>query len=177
LAAGSAALLMTAACGGSGSGQAGGASPAPGNRASAFAAYASCLRNQGINVPDNLPTGRPSGQPRPFRSGRPSGTPSPGASGRPGGSVGRFRPAGVDDATWQKAQDACRSVMPTGGSGRRGQRSAQPGGGQGMNAAYANCLADHGIQAAAALQTADPKVVAALAACKAISPAPAPAAS
>ncbi|MCO1593901.1 hypothetical protein M8C17_01845 [Micromonospora sp. RHAY321] len=73
-----------------------------------------------------------------------------------------MKPAGVDDATWQKAQEACASVRPTGGAGR----------GQGTNPAYANCLSDHGVLAGTTPDSSDPKVSAALEACKAVSPAP-----
>jgi hypothetical protein len=78
-----------------------------------------------------------------------------------------MKPAGVDDATWQKAQEACASVRPTGGPGGGG-----PGGGQGANPAYANCLSDHGVPAGTAPNSSDPKVSAAQEACKALSPAP-----
>ncbi|MFC0029245.1 hypothetical protein ACFFMM_06865 [Micromonospora chaiyaphumensis] len=184
LATGCAALFVTAACGGSDDGAAGDGTPGAGDPAGGFAAYASCLKEQGIDLPDNLPTGRPSGQPRPDGSGRPfpSGTPSPGFSGRPGGGRGgpgggmdRFRPDGVDDAAWQKAQDACRSALPTGGPG--GNRGPGQNGGQGTNTAYANCLADRGVQLTAGQNTSDAKVAEALTACKALSPAPSPAAS
>lgn len=191
LATGCAAVLATAACGGSDNGGAGDSAPAAGEQASGFAAYTSCLEKQGIDLPDDLPTGRPSGLPRPAGSGRPfpsgqppmgSGTPWPGEPGQPGGERGgpgggmdRFRPAGVDDATWQQAQDTCRSVLPTGRPG--GNRGAGQTGGQGTSPAYANCLADRGVTLTADLNQADPKVAAALTACKAISPAPSPAAS
>jgi hypothetical protein len=195
---GSAVVVLAAACGGSDSGGKDGDAQA-GGEAGGFAAYASCLKKQGIDVPDDLPTGRPrpsgSGRPSGFPSGRPSGwpsgrpsvrpsgAPSPGASGRFGGGqrggFGGLRPEGVDDATWQKAQQACQSVLPTGGPGRsRGPDGAgRNGGGQGSNPAYANCLSDHGVPRGSGLSTADPKVAAALQACSVLSPAPAPAAS
>ncbi|WP_326556292.1 hypothetical protein [Micromonospora sp. NBC_01796] len=196
-AAGSAALILATACGGADTSGQDAAAPASSGRPDAFAAYVGCLKQQGIDVPDNLPGGRPSARPRPdgsgrpsgfpsgrpsrFPSGRPSGQPSPGASGWPGGNrgpgggFGGLRPSGVDDATWQKAQQACASTLPTGGPGR-GQ-GARPGGGAAPGGAYANCLTDHGVTLAPDLNTTDPKVTAALDACKVLSPAPSPAAS
>lgn len=169
LAAGSAVLTLTAACGGSASGGSGnsngGGTQAGGGQNSAMAAYLDCLKQQGITLPTDRPSGRPGGGP----SGRPSGAPAPGASGRPGGGgFAGMKPPGVDDATWQKAQEACASVRPTGGPG-----GGRPGGGQGANPAYANCLSDHGVPAGTAPNSSDPKVSAALEACKALSPAPA----
>jgi hypothetical protein len=166
LAAGSAVLTLTAACGGSGgtgNSSGGGSTQAPGGQNSAMAAYADCLKQQGITMPTDRPSGRPGGRP----SGAPSGAPAPGASGRPGGGGFGQKPAGVDDATWQKAQDACASVRPSGGPGGGG-----PGGGQGGNPAYANCLSDHGVPAGTASNSTDPKVTAAQEACKALSPSP-----
>jgi len=185
LAACSATLTLAAACGGSGPGGDDNGAPAAGGQDSAFAAYTDCLKQQGIDVLDSRPSdrpfgrpsGRPSGAPGPGGSGRPSGAPSPGASGRPGGGQpGGFaglRPAGVDDATWQKAQEACRSVLPTGGAGPGG--NGRNGGGQGTNPAYANGLSDHGVPAGTTPDSSDPKVTEALQACKALSPAPSPA--
>lgn len=208
----SALLVFTAGCGGSDN-SGGNDADGGGDGTSGLAAYVKCLKEQGIDVPDNLPAGRPSGGPRPdgtagrpsggprpdgsgappgFPSGRPSGAPSPGASGRPGGGgpggpgggFGNLRPEGVDDATWQKAQDACRSVLPTGGPGR-GQNGGGPNGDNGQNGggqpgagtAYANCLSDRGVRLTAGLNTADPTVAEALKACQVLSPAPSAGAS
>jgi hypothetical protein len=157
-------LLGSAGCGGSG-----GAAAQPSASASAgFSAYADCLRGQGIAVPEGFGSDRPSGGPRPGRSGYPSGRPTAFPSGRPsvrpsgqpGGRFGELRPTGVDDATWQKAQEACRGSLPT----RRTGASGAPGG-RGGNAAYRNCLADHGVQLAPGLNTADPLVAAAMKTC------------
>jgi hypothetical protein len=81
----------------------------------------------------------------------------------------------VDDATWQKAQQACASLLPSGGP---------QGGGQNNSAitAYRNCLSQHGVTAstgAGQLNTADPAVAAAVKACAALEPSgqPAPSAS
>ncbi|MFI6762612.1 hypothetical protein ACIBF5_26110 [Micromonospora sp. NPDC050417] len=197
VAVGSAALILLAACGGGNASGQDAATPAAGGRTGAMAAYVDCLKQQGIDVPDTPPTGRPSARPRPdgsgrpsswpsgrpsrFPSGRPSGQPSPGASGWPGGNRGlgggfaALRPSGVDDATWQKAQQACVSTLPSAGPGRRGG-TGQPGGRPDPGSAYANCLNDHGVPPAPVLNTADPKISAAVEACKVLSPAPSPAA-
>jgi hypothetical protein len=168
LATGSAVLTLTAACGGSGSGSSdnsnGGGTQAAGGQNPALAGYMDCLKQQGITLPTDRPSGRPSGRP----SSRPSGVPSPGASGRPGGGgFAGMKPPGIDDATWQKAQQACASLRPTGGPGR-----GRPGGGQGANPAYANCLSDHGVPNGATPNPSNPNVTKALQACAALSPAP-----
>lgn len=158
-------LLLAAACGGSdGGGDAAGGNGGNGG-ANGFAAYTECLRQQGINVPTDRPTGRP--------SGRPSGTPSPGASqGSRGGGFGSFRPEGVDDATWQKAQDACRAKLPSGRPS--GFPSGFPSGGPNSGAftAYRNCLRDNGVTDGSMrdLNTADPKVAAAVKKCEVLRP-------
>lgn len=167
LAAGAAALLLTAACGSDGdSGEAAGGGPA------GVSAYLACLRDQGIDVPDTMPSGRPTGRPTAFPSDRPSDRPSgaPGGRGGPDGTaaagrMGGFRPEGVDDATWEKAQEACASLRPTGG----------PGGGPGganrqADAAYRNCLSDRGVDLRSKPSTTDPKVAEAMAACAVLRP-------
>ncbi|WP_246277962.1 hypothetical protein [Phytohabitans rumicis] len=179
LATGSAALLFVAACGsddnsdaGTGNGSAGG-----------FNAYADCLREQGITLPTNQPrangsgrpTAFPSDRPTAFPSGRPSGGPSGEPSGGPGGGMGGpgggFRPEGVDDATWQKAQEACQSVRPTGGPGGGGPGGNNGGGNRQADAAYRNCISDRGVDPQA---TTDPKYAAAAQACAVLSPSPSP---
>ncbi|MFK3983974.1 hypothetical protein ACI2K4_26855 [Micromonospora sp. NPDC050397] len=192
---GSAALILMSGCGGGDASDQDAANPAPGGRADAFAAYADCLRQQGIDVPDDLPTVRPSARPRPdgsgrpsgwpsgrpsrFPSGRPSGQPSPGASGWPGGGRGSGfagpRPSGVDEATWQKARQSCAATLPSGGPGRG--YPGRPGNAAGPGTAYANCLGDHGVTPGPGLDGSDPKAGAALEACKVLSPSPAPTAS
>jgi hypothetical protein len=151
LAAGSAALLFAAACGSDG----GDSGTSTANGGNGFTAYLNCLREQGIDVPDTAASGQPrpdgSNRPTAFPSGRPtnrpSGDPSTRPTGGPGGGMGgpgggRFRPEGVDDATWEKAQAACQSVMPTGGpGGGQGGPGGQRGGGR-ADTAYRNCLAD-----------------------------------
>ncbi|MET8911641.1 hypothetical protein [Micromonospora sp. NPDC004551] len=78
-----------------------------------------------------------------------------------------FRPAGVDDATWQKAQEACASVRPTGGPGGPG---GPAGGNSDAGAAYRNCLADRGVDLRANPATTDPKVAEAVKACGVLRP-------
>ncbi|MFC7245461.1 hypothetical protein ACFQO7_23550 [Catellatospora aurea] len=160
--------------------------PASGNETSGFAAYAACLKEQGITLPEgfgqgqgqgrpsSMPTARPSG----FPSGRPTVRPSgqPGGFGGPGG--GMRAPEGVDAEKWQQAQQACAAVRPSGGPGGGfgGNR-----GDNGANAAYRNCLAERGVEFTPGqpLATADPKVAAAIQACAVLRPttAPSPAAS
>jgi hypothetical protein len=187
LLAASAVLVLAAACGGGGSGSDdSGSGSAAGNGQNGLTAYAECMSKNGVKL--NLPSGgafpRRSGQPTARQSGAPDGAPggampsgAPGGgpggampSGGPGGAVpgggGFGRPEGVDDATWQKAQQACQSVMPSFG----------PGGGQRNNAAftaYRNCLSDHGVTLQGGpqdLNTTDPKTAAAVKACEALRP-------
>jgi hypothetical protein len=187
----SAVLLLAAACGGGGSDGNGSDGSAASDGQNVFAGYADCMKKNGVklDLPSDFPSGRPfprrsgepgsrpSGFPTAFPSGfptvRPSGFPDRRPPGAPGGPRGGFgRPPGVDDATWQKAQDACRSVLPSFG----------PGGGQrgGAFTAYRNCLNDHGVTAGGGLQglnTADPKTAAALKACAVLRPTSVPTAA
>ena len=177
----SAAVMLAAACSGSGNSAdtSGGGNQGGGNNA--FAAYTDCLKKNGVTItlpsggarvrPSGGPDGYggfPSGQPRPNRSpgaGRPSG--GPGGGGFPGGGFGGFgKPAGVDDATWQKAQTACASLRPSFQAGRGGRGD----GGGAANAAYRNCLQDHGVTMGGGLNTTDPATQKALAACKVLRP-------
>ncbi|MFJ8830864.1 hypothetical protein [Micromonospora aurantiaca] len=163
---------------------------------SAFAAYQNCLRDNGVTLPsaspDRSPAARPSGFPsdRPsgFPSDRPSGFPSDRPSGfptdrSPGGEGRRFpgmgRPADVDEATWQKAQEACSSLMPTGrpgGWGGPGGSNApdapDAGQGDGRDRAYRTCLNGRGVSPDS-LDPSDAKAKEALTACAPVSP-PAP---
>jgi PT repeat-containing protein len=165
LAVGSAALLLAAGCGSDGGSGDSGEGPV------GASAYLDCLRDQGIDVPDTMPSGRPSGfpsgRPTAFPSGRPTAFPSDRPSGAPGGGrMGGFRPEGVDDATWQKAQEACAASRPTGGPNGDG-----PGGGnREAGAAYRNCLADRGVDLGANPSTTDPKVAEAIEACAVLRP-------
>ncbi|WP_431880105.1 hypothetical protein [Micromonospora marina] len=85
-----------------------------------LAAYAACLREQGIDVPEELPSARPGRSGQADRSARPTTRPSgqPGDGNRQGGGAEALRPADVDDATWANAQQACEGSRPQGG--RRG---------------------------------------------------------
>ncbi|WFE63751.1 hypothetical protein [Micromonospora sp. WMMD714] len=121
--------------------------------------------------PSGFPTARPSG----FPTARPSGFPTarPSGSGGPGrGFPGAERlPEGVDEATWQKAQQACASLRPTGRPGGRGgpDGSAAPGGGR--QTAYRTCLSGRGVDLDR-IDASDAKTKEALTACAAVSPAP-----
>jgi hypothetical protein len=148
-------------------------------------AYVTCLQQHGVNI--SLPSGRPSG----FRGGsarptaRPSGDRSRGPGGGGGFGGGGFGaifgnngqpPAGVDQATWDAAQTACASTRPSFGPGF--------GRDNGANAAYLNCLRDHGVTASngpGRFNTADPTVAGAMQACAPLrptgGPAPAPSAT
>jgi len=173
----SATVLLAAACGSGGSTSttttSGSGYQGNGGRGQAFAAYAACMKQNGVTLtlpsagarprgsrgPDGA--GYPSGMPRPDRSGGARGD-FPGGGGFPGG--GAFaKPAGVDDATWQKAQAACASLLPTG----------RPRG-NGMNAAYRNCLQQHGVTLGGNLNTTDPNVKKAMETCQVLRPSVAP---
>ena len=176
-----AAALLTAACGSSSDGG------SPSSAASA-ADYQTCLRNNGVDLgqafggASGRPTVRPSGQPTSRPSGGFSGGPRPSGSGGfrggGGGFFGTAAPNGVDQQTWEKAQKACESLRPTafpdGGPG--GSRGPGGGGGNGREAAYRNCLTEHGVTLTGGtdqLNTTDPKVAAAVTACAPLKPAPA----
>lgn len=82
-----------------------------------------------------------------------------------GGFSGQ-KPAGVDQATWDKAQEACKGLRPTG--------SGDPRGDDGASEAYRNCLTEHGVdpsQDATKLNTTDPTVAEAVKVCAALRPA------
>jgi hypothetical protein len=169
--------MLAAACGGgsgSGSTTTGEDRSATGGGNAAFTAYTDCLKKNGVTV--TPPSGRPrvpaSGGPqgRPFPSDAPRPRPSGSAGERrfPGGGGFFQKPAGVDDATWQKAQAACASVLPSFG--------ARGGGNNGANQAYFNCLRDHGVQMGQGqrLSSTDPTVKKAQDACKVLRPTGAP---
>ncbi len=172
----SAAVLLTAACGGSSdsssttNGNTNGDNRG-GNNAT-FTAYLDCLKTNGVTI--TVPTGggrnRPSaGASRePGAFPRPSGSAGAGRGDFPGGGGfggGFTKPDGVDDATWQKAQTACSSLRPSFGPGRNG-------GGNGRNAAYLNCLKEHGVKVDGTLATEDPAVKKAMQTCEVLRPAP-----
>ena len=166
------------------SGDSSGASPGGNQAQDGRQAYVDCLRQHGVNLPSMGP-GRPSGRPfpsgrpsgRPFPSGRPTSRPSNRPTDRPGGFPGGFSggiPSGVDAQTWQQAQQACESVRPSFGSGNgNGPGGNGPGGNGsggngrgGANAAFRNCMSEHGVTPGQGqLNTADPKVAEALKIC------------
>ena len=170
----SAALLFLAACGGSSDTPATGGDEQNGGdgRTNAFAAYTECLAKNGVTItmPSGGPRVRPSGGPEGIPSGRPrpSGS-APGSGpggGFPGGGFGK--PADVDDATWQKAQQACASVMPSGRPGGAGR-------GNGMSPAYRNCLEENGVTLGQGTPaTDDPAMKKAMEACAVLAPSGAP---
>ncbi|WP_067500831.1 hypothetical protein [Actinoplanes sp. TFC3] len=179
-----AALVFTvAACGGSddsssASGTPGGGGPGGAN---GFAAYTECLSQNGVTItmPSGMARNRPSadasGYPRgnwPSGGARPSGAPDgtrpSGGPGRGGFGSGFQKPGNVDDATWQKAQSACASLRPSMGAGRGNQ------GGNGLDAAYTNCLKDHGVTDLSTLTSTDATVTEAKKACQALAPAASP---
>jgi hypothetical protein len=167
---------FAAGCGGGGkSGGGTGAQPAATD-------YVTCLRNNGVTLPQFNPSSRPSGFPtaRPSGAPRPTARPSGGAGRFPGGGGGFFgsaAPSGVPQETWDKARKACAALQPSFGAGRNRNPN-------GANAAYRNCLSDHGVTMSGpvgSLSTADPKVAAAVKACAPLAPTgnpvPAPSAS
>jgi hypothetical protein len=176
----SAAVVLVAACGNSNSSSGGNAAGTNGggnNRGSEFAAYTECLQKNGVTItlPSRGPRTGASGGPegggfpdgnRPSGMPRPSGSfPAGGGRGFPGGGMFQ-KPADVDQATWDKAQSACASVRPSFGGGNRN-------GGNGMNAAYQNCLKQHGVTATdGRLDTTDPTVKKAMDTCKVLRPQP-----
>lgn len=120
--------LLAACGGGSGGGGAAAAVPsgaAAGGAAAAFQAYADCLRQHGVNIA--VPSGRPSGfrpsgfRPSGFRPSGvlpsgvlPSGVRPSGRGGFPG--FGGGPPLGVDQSTWDAAQQACAGLRPSFGA-------------------------------------------------------------
>ncbi|MFC5924400.1 hypothetical protein [Micromonospora vulcania] len=192
------AVLLLAACGG-GSDDSAAPSDA-GGAGNAFAAYQDCLRDNGVALPTMDPsrfpggargTARPSGFPtaRPsgFPTARPSGFPTtrPSGSADPSRGAGRGfpgggRPAGVDEQTWEKAQQACASVRPSGrpggfgGPDASGAPGTRPGGsGDGRATAYRTCLSNRGLDPDHP-DSGDPKTKEALTACAVLSPSPRP---
>ncbi|SBT43908.1 PT domain-containing protein [Micromonospora narathiwatensis] len=149
-----------------------------------FAAYQNCLRDNGITLPSggpgrspgDRPSGFPTTRPSGFPTARPSGFPSGFPTDRPSGGEGRRfpgmgRPADVDEATWQKAQEACASVRPTGGPGGWGGPGGSAAPGDGRGTAYRTCLSGRGVDLDH-LDPSDAKTKEALLACAAVSPAP-----
>lgn len=133
-----------------------------------FQAYSDCLKQHGVDLPAR--GGQGAGQ------GGAGGQRPPGAGGQPpagGQRPPQSLPPGVDQKTFDAAQSACASKRPTGGFG---------GGGGANNtafAAYASCLADHGVTVTTAgtgtqqrqqIDRTDPDFAAADTACAALRP-------
>ncbi|WFE25852.1 hypothetical protein O7623_21105 [Solwaraspora sp. WMMD791] len=125
--------------------------------------------------PSDRPEGFPSDGPEGFPSDRPTGGPGgqgPGGQGPGGGFADMLRPDGVDDETWAAAQEACQAELPAGGpGGPRGDTDADTGVDQSGAAAYRNCLAERDVEWADDLDSSDPAVADALAACEPLQPA------
>jgi hypothetical protein len=188
-------LVAVSACGGSSSASdsiavAAGAASGSSNAASPnparsgrpdFTAYRDCMAKNGVNLPDfrqgNGPGGPAGGAP----SGAPTGTPGaggPGADGAgadgagPGGPGGFPLPAGVDQATFDKARQACAGLRPNFGGGQRGQIDPT------ALAAFKSCLGDHNVTVGTGqdwfrqLDRTDPTVAAALKTCGPLLPFP-----
>jgi hypothetical protein len=157
-------VLLTSACGSGSASAKGASSPSPTSSAGrSRAAFESCLKKNGITLPSRTPGPRGSG------------------FGQKYGGFGGMSP------DQQKAFASCRSLLPGGG---------RFGGGGGFNSsamqAYRTCLAAHGVTLPTArptpgatpgphrgllggLDTADPKVAAALRTCAPLRPTHAPA--
>jgi hypothetical protein len=158
------AVVALAACGGgssaSGSASASSTTVVGGAAGSgSLAAFRACMTGQGIILPQRSGTSTGS-----------SRSTTPGATRPAAGSRGTSRfntaPPGVNAATYQAALNACRSKLPTGGSGARSSAFQ----------VYRSCLGDHGVTLPSSgglsgINQSDPKVVAAVNACKALVPA------
>ncbi|GAA1014332.1 hypothetical protein Aple_079850 [Acrocarpospora pleiomorpha] len=134
-------VLASAACGGEDAVPTG-AQPSGDQRS----AFTDCMREHGVT-------------PAP----RPSGSPFPRPSGGQGGQGG-FGAMGEEA---QKALEACRSLMPSGGPGRRGNFDDSA-----LNA-FRTCMKDNGVEDVRGLQNldqADPKVAKALEKCRPLLP-------
>jgi hypothetical protein len=104
----------------------------------AMQAYRDCMKQNGVNLPAGAGFGGrgQGGGPPSSDAVTPSDTGStPPSSARPP----RTLPPGVDQATYDKAQAACRSKLPSGTFGG-GQRRNSP-----AYQAYLSCLRDNGV--------------------------------
>jgi hypothetical protein len=116
------------------------------NGSANLSAFRSCLKQQGVT----LPQGRPGG----------------GAAAATAGT----RP--TLSAAQQKAFSACASLRPAGGFGGGGRPSAGATGAAGSSAfaSFQTCLKQHGVQTAATGQTSSAKTQSAIAACQKLLP-------
>jgi hypothetical protein len=135
----------------------------------AGAAYATCLKDHGVDIPDRPRPADGSGGPP---SSRPQGSDATGGppSSRPAGArPSTSLPAGVDQAKVAAARDACQSLQPT----DRGPQNGPPS--QAFQA-YTSCMKDHGVTvvggAPAGGTRDDPAFTAADAICGVLRPAP-----
>jgi hypothetical protein len=155
--------LGVAACSGSSAkvSSASNGSSAPSSSSSgALQAYRDCMSQHGVTLP-----ARNRGQSAGSSSSDASGSDQGGPGG--GGFGGQFSlPPGVDQATFDAAQQACASLRPTGGRGGA------------ASAAYRSCLADHGVTVPStssggpppSIDRNDPNFAAASQACRALLP-------
>ncbi len=131
---GASALVLAGCAGTAGTSSSPGAatgSAAPG--AADMSAYVQCLSEHGVELPtggpmsgtrpEGAPSGRPTDMPSAMPTDLPSAMPGGGPEGQPRGQMAA--PPGVDDATWQAAQDACSELAPTGRDPQDG--TAPPG--------------------------------------------------
>lgn len=134
-------------------------------------AYRDCLSQHGVTLPTR-PRNQSGGSNASDSSG--SDQSGQGRGGGGGGFNGQFSlPPGVDQATFNSAQQACASLRPAGGQGGQGAR------GGAASAAYRSCLADHGVTVPStssggpppSIDRNDPNFAAANDACRALLPA------
>lgn len=171
-----AAAMALAGCGGSGGG---GQAPS----GDALTQYRDCLSHNGVTLPSTRPSGFPTTRPSGFPTARPTDRPTTRPTARPSGQAGAGGfgnggfgngfPQGVDASAFAKAQQACASLRPSGQPEFGGNRRQ---GGDGRNAAYRNCLSEHGVtlQDGQPPASSDPKVAAALQTCAVLKPSPSP---
>jgi hypothetical protein len=102
------------------------------------------MADHGITLPERSAGGGQGGPSFP-QGGPPTSSPGGGATDSTGGGGGggrgfRQAPAGVDQAKYDAARQACQDKLPQGGfgGGDPAARSARQ--------AYRRCLADHGVQ-------------------------------
>lgn len=111
----------------------------------ALKSYQACMKKQGVTL--KLPSG--SGRAPGGANGAPSGGFTPptgngngaGGGALPGGGGGIFgKPKGVSTKTYNAAQKACASKLPSFGAGGASGQNAQD------FQAYLSCLSDHGVK-------------------------------
>jgi hypothetical protein len=158
------ATLALAGCGGSGDG-------GPATSSVALTQYRDCLSRNGVTLPSTRPSGFPTARPTDRPTVRPTARPSRSSDGFGDGRFGNGFPQGVDASAFAKAQQACASLRPSGQLGFGGNRGADS-----RNAAYRNCLSEHGVtlQEGQPPASSDPKVAAALQTCAVLKPSPRP---